>query len=85
MDLRKVIQSLRREKEKLDRVIASLEELQGAPLPQKNGAALSNVRRSGHAVSFGCLLERLYLAEDHHRHTVTFKGVIASGAISCLS
>ena len=36
-------------------------------------------QRSGHAVSFGCLLERLYLVEDHHRHTVTCKGVIAAG------
>jgi hypothetical protein len=30
MDLRKVIESLRREKERLDRVIALLEELEGA-------------------------------------------------------
>ena len=39
MDLRKTIEDLRREKQKLDRVIGSLEELQGAvtetPLQKK--------------------------------------------------
>jgi hypothetical protein len=41
MDLRKTIEDLYREKEKLDRVIASLEELEGtvtvAPLQKRRG------------------------------------------------